>query len=291
MGDDVLTVDAAALREWPLPAPGGDKEERGRLVVVAGQRNVPGAALLAAEAALRVGAGKVQLATVASAAPGLALSAPELMVQPLDETEGGSIDPACADLVVQRAEDAGVVLLGPGFGDPEASDALVARVLPRLGGTVVLDALATAYVTDNHQAVAALDADVVITVNPQELAQCLGVDEDEVADDLVEHAARLARRTRATVTCGGPVKVVVHGDRAWRVGTGNPGLGTAGSGDVHAGIVAGLLARGAGAPQAAVWAAHLHGAAGDRLAQRLGPVGYLARELPAELPGLLSATG
>lgn len=287
---DVVTVDAVALRDWPLPPPGGDKEQRGRLVVVAGQRDAPGAGLLAVEAALRAGAGKVQLATVASAAPGLALAVPELMVEPLPETSDGSIDPGAADAVVQRAEGSGVVLVGPGFGDPEASDAFVGEVLPRLRGTVVLDALATAYVTDNHQAVAALDADVVITVNPQELAACLGLGADEVEDDLLGHTRRLARRTRAVVTCGGPVKVVAHGDRAWRVGTGNPGLGTAGSGDVHAGIVAGLVARGADPEQAAVWGAFLHGAAGDRLAERVGPVGYLARELPGEIPRLLSGT-
>jgi ADP-dependent NAD(P)H-hydrate dehydratase len=284
---DGTPVDAALLRDWPLPDLGADKEERGRLVVVAGTRETPGAGLLAAEGAFRVGAGKIHLATTSSCATALAVAAPELMVSGLAEDDGGSLDPEGADELVACA-DGCTVLLGPGFTDPDVSDALVRRTVPRLGGTIVLDALATAYVTDNHEEVAALGATVVLTVNPGELAHCLGTSEDAVSDDLEGHTARLAARTHAVVVCGGPVKVVAHRDELWRVEAGNAGLGTAGSGDVQAGIVAGLLARGADPAQAAVWGAFLHATAGDRLAERIGPVGFLARELPGELPGLLA---
>jgi ADP-dependent NAD(P)H-hydrate dehydratase len=288
---DGSLADVALLREWRLPAPGADKEERGRLTVVAGTRETPGACLLATEAAFRVGAGKVRLATVASCAPPLAVAAPELMVTGLDEDDDGSLDPDRAGPLVDCAEGGRAVLLGPGFTDPDASAALVDRVVTRLRGTVVLDALATAYVTDNHAAVAALDAAVVLTVNPRELARCLGMDEGDVVADLVRHTRRLARRTHAVVACGGTMKVIAHEDAVWRVEAGNPGLGTAGSGDVHAGLVAGLLARGAEPAQAAVWGAFLHAKAGDRLARRIGPVGYLARELSGETPWLLAKIG
>lgn len=284
---DATLVDAALLRAWPLPDLGADKEERGRLVVVAGTRETPGAGLLSAEAAFRVDAGKVQLATTRSCAAALGVSAPELMVAGLDEDDGGSLRPDEADGLAEAGAGS-TVLVGPGFTDPDVSDALVRRMAPRLGGTVVLDALATAYVADNHAEVASLEADVVLTVNPVELAHCLGVCEEEVSEDLATHTARLAGRTCAVVACGGPVKFVAHRDELWRVEAGNAGLGTAGSGDVQAGIVAGLVARGAAPAQAAVWGAYLHGAAGDRLADRVGPVGYLARELAGELPGLLA---
>jgi NAD(P)H-hydrate repair Nnr-like enzyme with NAD(P)H-hydrate dehydratase domain len=173
--------------------------------------------------------------------------------------------------------------------DPEVADELVGRVVDGVEGTIVLDALASAYVTGDPERVARLAATVVLTVNPNELAHCLELDADDVEADLAGHAALLARRTRAVVVCGGPVKFVAHEDDLWRVEAGNAGLGTAGSGDVQAGIVTGLLGRGAPAAQAAVWGAYLHGAAGDRLAERIGPVGYLARELPGELPALLGA--
>lgn len=288
---DGTVVDAGLLRDWPLPEPGSDKEERGRLLVVAGSRETPGAGLLAVEAAFRVGAGKVQLATARSCAAALAVVAPELRVIGLAEDEAGNIDPDQADGVLHRAQGSSAVLLGPGFMDPASAATLVGRLVPRLEGTVVLDALASAYVTGEPERVGDLDATVVLTVNPAELAHCLDVDEDEVQADLETHTATLAHRTRAVVLCGGPTKIVAHGDDLWRVEAGNSGLGTAGSGDVQSGLVTGLLGRGASPVQAAVWGAFLHAAAGDRLAARVGPVGYLARELAGEVPGLLAELG
>lgn len=284
-------VDAGLLRDWPLPEPGADKEARGRLLVVAGSRATPGAGLLAVEAAMRVGAGKVQLVTAASCTASLAVAAPELMVTGTAEDTDGNLDPGGADLVVDCAGGCSAVLLGPGFMDPEVADDLVGRVVPDVDGTVVLDALASAYVTGDPERVARLDTTVVLTVNPTELASCLELDEDEVEADLAGHTELLARRTQAVVVCGGPVKFVAHQGDLWCVEAGNPGLGTAGSGDVQAGIVTGLLGRGAPPRQAAVWGAYLHAVAGDRLAERVGPVGFLARELSGELPALLAELG
>ena len=288
---DAVAVDTDVLRGWPLPEPGSDKEERGRLLVAAGTRETPGAALLAVEAAFRVGAGKVRLATARTCGPALAVAVPELMVTGLAEDEAGCIEIAEAERIVGCADGSRAVLLGSGFTDPDTSSRLVDGVVSRLGGTVVLDALASAYVTGDPEQVADLDATVVLTVNPTELARCLGADDDAVDADLAHHAMTLAQRTSAVVLCGGPTKVVAHGDELWRVEGGNRGLGIAGSGDVQAGLVTGLLGRGAQPAQAAVWGAYLHAAAGDRLAKRVGPVGYLARELAVEVPGLLAELG
>ena len=288
---DGTVVDAGLLRDWPLPEPGSDKEERGRLLVVAGSRETPGAGLLAVEAAFRVGAGKVQLATARSCAASLAVVAPELRVIGLAEDEAGNIEPDEADRVLDRARGSSAVLLGPGFMDPACAAALVGRLVPGLQGTVVLDALASAYVTGAPERVGDLDATVVLTLNPAELAHCLDIDAEEVQADLETYAAALAHRTRAVVLCGGSTKVVAHGDDLWRVEAGNSGLGMAGSGDVQSGLVTGLLARGAEPVQAAVWGAFLHATSGDRLAERVGPVGYLARELAGEVPGLLAELG
>ena len=285
---DATKVDAALLRDWSLPGQGTDKEDSGRLFVLGGSRTTPGAVLLATEAALRVGSGKVQLATAQSSATALAVTSPELLVTGLAEDDAGNIPAGRADEVVELADGCGTILMGPGFTDVSAASALLELVMPRLEGTVVLDALASAYVTADPERIAGLPATVVLTLNPTELARCLGADEDEVAEDPETHAAALADRTGATVLCGGTVKVVASGGSLWTIDAGNPGLGVSGSGDTQAGIVAGMLGRGADPAQAAVWGGFLHGTAGDRLAERVGPVGYLPRELPGELPGLLA---
>ena len=282
-------VTADLLRSWPLPEPGSDKESRGLVVVVGGNRSTPGAVVLSGESALRVGGGKLQVVTASSVAVPVAMALPEAGVEGVAETEGGDLDRGSAEDVRRTAEGCACVLLGPGLLDPEAASALLAAVVPELEGPVVVDALGSAYVTDQPEGLHHLDGRCVLTVNPTELSRTLGQDEEVVGRDLVAAARRLAERARAVVLCGGPVKAVAAPDgQAWLVTEGGPGLGVAGSGDVQAGFVAGLLARGAEPAQAAVWGAYLHAVCGDRLAERVGPVGFLARELPAVVPGLLA---
>jgi hydroxyethylthiazole kinase-like uncharacterized protein yjeF len=284
-----VLVTSGTLRGWPLPAPGSDKESRGRVLVLGGGRETPGAVILAGEAALRAGGGKLQLATVESVAATMAVTVPESLVLGLPETSDGRLSTAGADRVVEAAEGADVVLLGPGLPDPGGAVELMSHVVPRLGTTVVVDALASAYLTENPDGLHHLDGRCVLTVNPTELSRVLGRDESEVSDDPLGAARDAARRLRAVVLCGGSEKGIATPDgSAWLVQVGGPGLGISGSGDVQSGIVAGLLARGADAAQAAVWGAYLHGRAGEVLAVSVGAVGFLARELPAQVPSLLS---
>jgi ADP-dependent NAD(P)H-hydrate dehydratase len=129
----------------------------------------------------------------------------------------------------------------------------------------------------------------VLTPNPTEIAYALHVADDDIEADPAGSAADLSGRTRAVVGLGGATSwIAAPDDRLWQDESGNAGLGVSGSGDVRAGITAGLLARGADPAQAAVWAAYLHGRAGERLASSVGRLGFLARELPAEIPGALA---
>ena len=283
-------VTEELLDGWPLPEPGSSKKARGTVLMVGGSTSVPGAMVLAGEAALRVGAGKLQVATTRGVAEPMAVTLPEARVQRTDEVESGDISPSAADLVVELAESAAAVLLGPGILRPDRATELLRVIVPRLKEqAVVIDALGSAYVTEDQDCVRHLDRPAVLTVNPTEIAHALHVDEPDVADDPLAATLELARRTAAVVLCGGSDKYVGSPDGScWRVSRGNPGLGASGSGDVQAGIVTGLLARGATAEQAAVWGGWLHGRCGEVLAERVGPVGYLARELPGVVPGLLA---
>jgi hydroxyethylthiazole kinase-like uncharacterized protein yjeF len=282
------SVTPALLRDWPLPEPGKDKESRGRLLVLGGTASTPGAVLLAGEAALRAGAGKLQIATAAAVAAALAVAVPEALVAPLATDDAGNIDPGVADELVDLADGADAVLVGPGFADIKATVALLERVVPRLDCPVVVDALASAYIGEHRDGLAHLRGRAVLTLNPTELAKTLGASPDTVEAEPLLAAVRLARQSSAVVLCGGQGKSVADPDgRTWNSDTGGPGLGVSGSGDVQAGMVAGLLSRGAGAAQAAVWGGHLHGAAGDVLTERVGTVGFLAREVAACVPELL----
>ena len=282
------TVTPALLRSWPLPAADGGKEGRGRTLVVGGSVETPGGVLLAAEAALRCGAGKLQVATAASVAPAVAVALPEAMVRGLAESEQGSVLARAAGDARELAEAADCVLVGPGLTDPVESAGVARALLGGLDVAVVLDAVALAAVTEDVDWVRTLGGQVVLTPNPHELALALHEDDDRVGKEPGAAASRLAERAGAVVSVGGATSWVAAPDgRLWRDDGGGPGLGVSGAGDVRAGLVAGLMARGSGAAQAAVWAGYLHGRAGERLSARTGPLGFLARELGPEVPGLL----
>jgi hydroxyethylthiazole kinase-like uncharacterized protein yjeF len=286
---DALTVTPEVLREWPLPEPSGGKNARGSILVIGGSTETLGAVLLAATAAMRAGAGKLQVATVATMAPHVATALPEALVRALPETRGGAIAPDAADVVRDLAEAADAVLIGPGMADKEATQAFGERLLPRLRGPLALDALGLASVTAEESCVHHLEGRVVLTPNPTEAAYSLHIGEDEVDGDPAAAAADLSARTRAVVGLGGATSWIAAPDgRLWRDDSGTSGLGVSGSGDVRAGITGGLLARGADPAQAAIWAAWLHGRAGERLASSVGGLGFLARELPGEVPRALA---
>jgi hydroxyethylthiazole kinase-like uncharacterized protein yjeF len=275
------------LRSWPLPPAEGGKNERGRVLIVGGSRETVGAVRLSAEAALRVGAGKLQVATVESRAAELGVALPEALVRSLPETTAGHVAPASSGLLDDLVADADAVVIGPGLMGPRCARELVERVLPRVKGRVVLDALALSFVTLGHP-LRVCAPPAVLTPNLSELGRLVGSDDvDPVAD-----AVRVARGTGAVVHGGGELSVTAAPDgRCWIDDHGNSGLGVSGSGDVLAGAVGGLLARGADPAQAAVWAARLHAEAGNRLSAAVGPVGFLAREIASELAAALRQLG
>jgi len=277
-----------ALREWPLPEPGHGKYARGAVVVVGGAAGSPGAVVLSGLAALRVGAGKLSVAVAASVAPAVAVAVPEAGVTPLAQDDDGALTGAGLGPLERKLARASAVLLGPGLDEPDSTLALLTGVLERVADDVplVLDAFGVGVLPRLDDA-AALRGRLVLTPNGDELARLLEV--DDVADEDLPDAVRtVAERYGAAVSCA---DLVAADGRLWRKVTGDRGLGTSGSGDVLAGAITGLLARGAGPGQAAAWATHLHAAAGDRLAGTVGRVGYLAREILDVLPGVLGELG
>ncbi|HZB21480.1 MAG TPA: NAD(P)H-hydrate dehydratase [Blastococcus sp.] len=282
-------VTPEVLRGRPLPEPTGGKNARGSILVIGGSTETLGAVLLAAEAAMRAGAGKLQVATVASLAPFAATALPEALVRGLPETDGGAIAPDAADSVRDLAEAADAVLIGPGMADKEATQAFGERLLPHLSGPMALDALGLSCVTADDTCLHHLGGRVVLTPNPMEIAYALHTDEEAIEADPASATLDLAGRARAVVGLGGATSwIATHDGELWQDESGSAGLGVSGSGDVRAGITGGLLARGADPAQAAIWAAYVHGRCGERLSSSVGRLGFLARELPPEIPKALA---
>jgi hydroxyethylthiazole kinase-like uncharacterized protein yjeF len=245
--------------------------------------------LLAAEAALRSGAGKLQVGVPTSMAGFAAQALPEALVRGLAETAGGAIRADAADQLADLTDKASALLIGPGMTDKEETQGLVEALVPGFDGPVALDALGLAAITADPTCLHHLSGRAVLTPNPLELAISLHLEPAEIETDPAGATLRLAELAHAAVGLGGATSWIAGPDgRLWEDQSGGAGLGVSGSGDVRAGVVAGLLARGAESAQAAVWAAHLHGRAGERLAARVGRLGFLARELPPEIPRVLA---
>jgi ADP-dependent NAD(P)H-hydrate dehydratase len=180
------------------------------------------------------------------------------------------------------------VLLGPGMQHEEALLAFTRALLPALRDdtTLLLDACALPAVSDARSS--GWRGPLIVTPHLGEMARLSGHSKDQVRDDAASLASDGARRWQAVVALKGSVTHIATPEGAvWRHDGGNIGLATSGSGDTLAGLVTGLAARGATAEQAACWGVALHALAGQRLAQRLGLLGYLAREITEEIPALM----
>ncbi|NUT00376.1 MAG: NAD(P)H-hydrate dehydratase [Sphingomonas sp.] len=278
-----------ALKSFPLPrVVDGDKETKGQILIVAGCRQLAGAALLVANAAMRAGAGKLQMVTVESVAIETSLAMPEAMVLGFDEARDGGYTRTAVRKIADAAKHSDVVVAGPGMAEAKTCAAL-AEALLRSPAGVVLDAALLHSLRpldrDRHGG----NGSPILLPHAGELSSLLGCKEEEVDGDPMGCGLRAAALYQANVLVKGVTSFVVTPDgRAWTYSGGAPGLGVSGSGDVLAGIVGGLMARGAEPLTALLWGVLLHGEAGEALARKVGPIGFLAREIPEEIPGLLA---
>ncbi|MGQ0552386.1 MAG: NAD(P)H-hydrate dehydratase [Planctomycetota bacterium] len=266
------------------------KGDHGTVLVVAGSRRYPGAAILAALGAGRAGAGLVQVALPSSLVSCVVPAVPFATVLPCAETPDGGFAMAAADDLRAAAAKAGAVVLGPGLGLEADTGRLLARLLRDVHKPLVLDAdalnLLASMGEDPFSARrAATNAPTVLTPHPGEFARLTGLAKPQGADRAVQ-AARYAAQHKLVVVLKGAGTVVTDGRRAWIEPAGNPGMATGGMGDVLAGALGALLAvpqRFDDAAAAAALAVHAHALAGDRAAHDLGQTGVLPEDVARRL--------
>ncbi len=285
-----LAEAADAASAWPARARDAHKGSFGHLLLVAGSRGKTGAAVLAGTAGLRAGAGLVTVATPAPALVRVAAARAELMTEGLAATAAGSLARGALTRALRLAAERDAVALGPGLGQHPETRRFVARFVatctrPLLVDADGLNALAALPKAGGFRALRARRAPTVLTPHPGEAARLLGTTTRTVQRERLESARRLALFSGAVVVLKGQRTLIAEPDGRAAVNPGgNPGLATAGTGDVLAGVVGALLARGQSAWQAAVAGVFAHARAADLLAARRGEEGLLAGDVADALP-------
>lgn len=283
-------MDGAWLRMNPLPQPHeeSDKNARGRILVVGGCTMVPGGVRLTAEAALRAGAGKVRIGTVDAAAMMIGVLMPEVAVLPLSTDPKGEIDASRAALAAEVAKT-DCLVLGPAMSCADQASTLVGALMDAADETaLVLDAAALMAICGHAARLRQRRAPAILTPHLGEIAALLEEDAEAIDRDRGAAVRRCAEHFGSVVVLKGAVSLIAAPTgELFSYSGGNVGLATGGSGDVMAGIAAALLARGAEPLQAALWSAWLHGEAGRRCAEAIGPLGYLASELLGFIPRVM----
>jgi NAD(P)H-hydrate epimerase len=284
---DLLTPEQ--LRDVVEPrAADSHKGDFGRVTVIAGSRGKTGAAHLAGMGALKSGAGLVTIGTPASCLPIVASMAPELMTEALAEGEDGTLAADAVERVLAMTHD--VIVCGPGVGRTAGVGEFVRALVERATVPLVLDADAISVLAaDPGRLVGTDERDVIITPHPGEMARLIGAEIDEVQRNRLQVASDFAATRRVYVVLKGHRTVIATPDGHVFINpTGNPGMATAGTGDVLAGMIAAWLAQLLDAEAACRLAVFLHGVAGDIAEAHEGQVGMTATDLLAHLGAALN---
>ena len=289
-------LDSASKRTWMRREealerlkdrpPDGHKGTFGRVVVVAGSTGMAGAAALAAKGALRAGAGLVTWAGPASLLPLVQALVPEATAAGLPEA-GGRLEPEAASRLLELLKEGDVVAVGPGLGQGDGVAAFVCDFLARWPGAAVIDADALNALAARGDTIAARinkGKARIVTPHPKEASRLLGAGPEPVAADPLSRAGELAARWHAVaVLKGSPTVIAEPGGETYVNGSGNTALATGGTGDVLTGVIAGLMAQGYGAGEAAALGAFVHGRAGEFAGDELGEHGTIASDVAANV--------
>ncbi len=261
------------------------KGSYGHLLVVAGSRGKTGAAAMVSMSALRSGTGIVTLAVPKNLQPMYEMKLIEVMTEPLSEGERWSIGENALAEILSLADGKTAVAIGPGIVPTSVALKVMAGLIEDLPHPVVIDAGGIDAIAAYPDILKKAKGPRVITPHPGEMGRLLGVSSRDVQADRVGIAKRYAEENNVCVVLKGAHTVIaVPEGRAYINTTGNPGMATAGSGDVLTGMIGGLLAQGFKPELASIAAVYLHGLAGDLLRNEMGEYGIIATDLIEKIP-------
>jgi NAD(P)H-hydrate epimerase len=283
----LLTADfiCGMIRPRPIDM---HKGGTGHVLVVAGSTGKTGAAAMCALSALRAGAGLVTLGVPESLNPVVEPQAVEVMTAPLPEIIAGILSDEAFDIIMALVSDKRCLAMGPGMGTAPETRRLVARLVKSCPVPLVIDADGLNSLAGDADILKSKKTEIILTPHPGEMARLMGVTPREVQADRINCAREFAEKFNVHLVLKGAKTIIAHPDGQVFVNpTGNPGMASAGMGDVLTGMIAGCVSQGYAPAESARLAVYLHGAAADYLAETRGPIGYIASDVMAEIPGTM----
>ena len=252
----------------------------GRACIIGGSVGMTGAVALAGKAALRSGAGLVCIATPKSILDVVASLEPCCITLPVPEDEGGQISSEASSVLIDMALVSDVVAFGPGTGSNNGVKDSLLAVLSQMGNTVVVDADGLNCLAKAPEWISRKQASVILTPHPGEMKRLWASQiRGPIPTDRIERAVALATKTDSTVVLKGHETVVANKDKIYINTTGNPGMATAGAGDVLTGVITAMVGQGLNDFDAAVMGVYIHGLAGDIAAERKGETSLIASDI------------
>lgn len=266
--------------------PDTHKNDYGHLLVISGSLGLSGAPVLCSTAALRSGAGLVSVVVPRSVYFQTSSRSLEAMVYPVAETaQGGTISPSASNMIGILMKRATVLAIGPGMGRHPRTDGLIQKVVLQSDVPVVIDADAINAFAGNSRMLKNTRAPLILTPHPGEMARLLGIPTEAVERDRKAVALRAAKTLGQCIVLKSHQTLVADpSGNLYRNTTGNPGMATAGAGDVLTGIIAALIGQGLLPFEAAVAGVYLHGLAGDIAAEQVGQISLIAGDIINALP-------
>lgn len=280
-----LLIDEVTLPLLPSRFFSAHKGSFGKVVSIAGSRGMTGAAALVASSTLAIGAGLSILGIPLSLNPILEAKLTEVITVPLKETDEGTLSLACFDQIIQLLENSSVLALGCGLGQNQDVSELVKRLIKEVKIPIVLDADGINAIIDDPSVLLSAKSDVLITPHPGEMARLMTMSVDKVQQDRLGIASKVASEFNVGVVLKGARTVIADPEGNLFINyTGNPGMATAGSGDVLTGMIAGLIAQKLTYIEAAKLGVYLHGLSGDLVVEQKEGMCLVASDLIRYIP-------
>jgi len=284
----VVEVKMEIVNEIPKLKPravDAHKGDFGKVCIVAGSVGMSGAAALAGRSALRAGAGLVRVATPRSVLPIVASIEPSFTTIALPEDSAGRISAKAINIILDAVADNDVLAFGPGVGISQGLRSILERLLEQEHLRLVIDADGLNNLCRMKDWPAKLKANLILTPHPGEMKRLWSsAFREQLPADRQQQAGQLAERTKTVVVLKGAGTVVTDGQKVYINKTGNPGMATAGSGDVLTGIITALIGQGLTDFNAAVLGVYIHGLAGDIAVEKAGQVSLMATDMIESLP-------